>query len=190
MDAAAGITLDRNGWGGWQSDLNIGGRLEKIYLQAGLAYIDMEPFITSGKYIPPSPGHSGIQENSQHNDFRYSMKMGFTPNPKDGYVLSYQFQHGAKGVPPYAGADPSQQQRYWQFPDVKKQGIHFNSKTNLGAEKFLQLRFFYDDYFSDLRSYDDSTYTSQDRRSSFTSIYDDACSWWILDIFHEARQKQ
>jgi iron complex outermembrane receptor protein len=35
------------------------------------------------------------------------------------------------------------------------------------------LRFYYDDYFSDLRSYDDSTYTSQDRRSSFTSIYDD-----------------
>jgi iron complex outermembrane receptor protein len=174
MDAAAGITLDRTGWGGSQSDLNIGGRFEKIYLQAGLAYIDMEPFNTSGRYISPSAGHSGIQENSQHKDFRYSMKIGFTPNPIDSYVLSYQFQHGAKGVPPYAGADPNQQQRYWQFPDVKKHGIHFNSKTNLGAEKLLQLRFFYDDYFSDLRSYDDSTYTSQDRRSSFTSIYDDA----------------
>jgi iron complex outermembrane recepter protein len=37
----------------------------------------------------------------------------------------------------------------------------------------MQVRLFYDDYFSDLRSYDDSTYSSQDLRSSFTSIYRD-----------------
>lgn len=173
LDAAAGITLNRTGWGGWQSEFNIGSQFERFYLQAGLAYIDMEPFNTSGKYKAPAPGHSGIQENSQHNDFRYSMKMGFTPNPKDSYVLSYHFQHGAKGVPAYAGADPNQRLRHWQFPDVKKKGIHFNSKTNLGKDKLLQLRLFYDDYFSELRSYDDSNYNSQDRKSSFTSIYDD-----------------
>ncbi|KPL23232.1 MAG: hypothetical protein AMS23_06910 [Bacteroides sp. SM1_62] len=173
MDASAGVVLNRKGWGGWQSDLNMGSRFEKFYLQAGIAYIDMKPFATSGKHRAPSPGHSGIQENSQHNDFRYSMKFGFTPNSDDSYVLSYQLQHGVKGVPPYAGADPNQQLRYWQFPAIDKQGIHFNSKTSLGADKLLQLRFFYEDYFSDLRSYDDSTYTSQDRRSSFTSIYDD-----------------
>jgi iron complex outermembrane receptor protein len=173
MDAAAGITMNRKGWGGWQSDLNIGSRLEKFYLQAGLAYIDRESFNTSKKYTAPSPEHTGIQENSHHNDLRYSMKIGFTPNPSDGYVLSYHFQHGSKGVPPYSGTDPNQQPRYWQFPAVSKHGIHFNSKTKIGAEKLLQMRFFYDDYFSDLRSYDDSTYISQDRRSSFTSIYDD-----------------
>jgi iron complex outermembrane receptor protein len=173
LDAASGITMSRKGWGGWQSDLNIGSRLEKFYLQAGLAYIDRESFNTSKRYTAPSHEHSGIQENSQHSDLRYSMKIGFTPNSSNSYVLSYHFQHGAKGVPPYSGTDPNQQPRYWQFPAVSKHGIHFNSKTKIGAEKLLQLRFFYDDYFSDLRSYDDSTYISQDRRSSFTSIYDD-----------------
>jgi iron complex outermembrane receptor protein len=173
LDAASGITMNRKGWGGWQSDLNIGSRFEKLYLQAGLAYIDRKPFNTSRKYTAPPPEHSGIQENSQHRDFRYSMKLGFTPNHEDSYVLSYQFQHGSKGVPLYSGTDPNQRSRYWQFPAVNKHGVHFNSKTKMGAEKLLQLRFFYDDYFSDLRSYDDSTYISQDRRSSFTSIYDD-----------------
>lgn len=173
LDAASGIAMSRKGWGGWQSDLNIGSRFEKLYMQAGLAYIDRKPFNTSRKYTDPSPEHSGIQENSQHRDFRYSMKLGITPNPSDSYVLSYQFQHGAKGVPPYSGTDPNQQPRYWQFPAVNKHGIHFNSKTKMGEKKLLQLRFFYDDYFSDLRSYDDSTYSSQDRRSSFASIYDD-----------------
>jgi iron complex outermembrane receptor protein len=102
------------------------------------------------------------------------MKLGITPNLSDSYVLSYQFQHGAKGVPAYSGSDPNQRVRYWQFPSVNKHGIHFNSKTKIGADKLLQLRFYYDDYFSELRSYDDSTYTTQDRRSSFTSIYDDS----------------
>ena len=173
LDVASGISINRKGWGGWQSGLNIGSRLDKFYLQAGLAYIDMESFNTSRKYTAPSPGHSGIQENSQHRDIRYSMKFGFTPNPTDSYVLSYQYQLGAKGVPAYNGTDPDQRPRYWQFPDVNKHGIHFNSKTKLGIDKLLQFRLFYDDYFSDLSSYDDSTYTSQDRRSSFTSIYDD-----------------
>jgi iron complex outermembrane receptor protein len=47
LDASSGITLNREGWGGWQSDLNIGSRFQKIYLQAGLAYVDMEPYNTS-----------------------------------------------------------------------------------------------------------------------------------------------
>lgn len=173
LDAASGITMSREGWGGWQSDLNIGSRFEKLYLQAGHAYLDRQAFNTSRKYTNTSPENSGIQENSQHKDLKYSMKLGFTPNAEDSYVFSYQFQHGAKGVPPYSGTDPNQRPRYWQFPAVDKHGIHFNSKTKIGAEKLLQLRFFYDDYFSDLRSYDDSTYTSQDQRTSFTSIYDD-----------------
>jgi len=173
LDAASGITLNRKGWGGWNSDLNIGSRFEKFYLQAGFAYNDMESFNTSRRYTAPSPEHSAIQENSQHRDLKYSMKLGFTPNSTDSYVLSYQYQHGAKGIPAYSGADPNQRLRYWQFPTVNRHGVHFNSKTEIGAEKLLQLRLFYDDYFSDLRSYDDSTYTTQDRRSSFTSIYDD-----------------
>jgi iron complex outermembrane receptor protein len=173
LEATSGITLNREGWGGWQSDLNIGSRFEKIYLQAGLAYVDMEPFNTSKKYTAPSPDQSGIQENSQHKDFRYSMKFGITPNLSDSYVLSYQFQHGAKGVPAYNGNDPNQRVRYWQFPSVNKHGFHYNSKTKISSDKLLQLRFYYDDYYSNLKSYDDSSYTTQDRRSSFTSIYDD-----------------
>lgn len=173
LDAAAGINLNRTGWGGWQTDLSIGSRIEKFYLQAGFSNIQMKPFNTSGRYKAPSPLQSVIQENSQHNDLRYSMKLGFTPNPDDSYVFSYHFQHGAKGVPAYAGSDPNQRPRYWQFPAINKQGVHFNSKTQLDANKLLQLRFYYDDYFSDLRSYDDSTLTTQGKKSSFTSIYDD-----------------
>ena len=172
MDAASGVTLDRRGYGGLQSELNVGGRKEKYYLQAGLAFVDREPFVLSGKE------NSGIadeevQNNSQHRDLNTSMKLGFTPNQSDSYVLSYHFQDGSKGVPTYGGEDPNQRIRYWQFPAIRKQGLHFNSKTVFGSESYIQTRLYFDDYFSELRSYDDPTMTSQEQRSSFTSIYDD-----------------
>jgi len=114
-----------------------------------------------------------VQFNSGMRDLNSSVKFGYTPNETDSYVLSYHFQDGEKGVPVYKGGDPAQPVRYWQFPDIKKQGVHFNGKTFFSGESYLQTRLYYDDYYSDLRSYDDSTLLSQDKGSSFTSIYDD-----------------
>ena len=164
MDAASAVLLDGRGYGGLQSELNVGSKKEKYYFQAGIAFVDSKPFVLS---------ENRIQLNSQNRDLNSSIKFGFTPNPTDRYVFSYYFQDGSKGVPAYGGMDPNQRIRYWQFPDISKQGVHFNSKTALGRSGYIQTRFYYDDYYSDLRSYDDSTFSSQNRKSSFTSIYDD-----------------
>jgi iron complex outermembrane receptor protein len=43
----------------------------------------------------------------------------------------------------------------------------------MGPAGFLKTRFYYDQYYSDLRSYDSSDYSFQTKRSSFTSIYFD-----------------
>jgi iron complex outermembrane receptor protein len=172
MDAASAITLDSRGYGGLQSELNVGSRKEYFYFQAGIAFVDSKPFVLSGKDAP-GKNKSQVQFNSAMRDLNSSIKFGYTPNQRDSYVISYHFQDASKGVPVYSGLDPAQRIRYWQFPDIKKQGLHFNSKTFFGEESYLQTRLYYDDYFSDLRSYDDSTLLSQVKRSSFTSIYDD-----------------
>lgn len=164
MDAASAVLLDGRGYGGLQSELNVGSKKEKYYFQAGIAFVDSKPFVLS---------NNQLRLNSQNRDLNSSIKVGFTPNPSDRYVFSYYFQDGSKGVPAYGGMDPNQRARYWQFPDISKQGVHFNSKTALGRKGYIQTRFFYDDYYSDLRSYDDSTFSTQNRNSSFTSIYDD-----------------
>lgn len=164
MDASSGIRMDRSGYAGLQSELNVGSRKEKYYFQAGIAFVDSKDYALAVK---------GAQLNSAERDLNSSLKVGFTPNPSDSYVFSYYFQDGSKGVPAYQGDDPMQRVRYWQFPDVNKQGIHFNSKTTLGKENYIQTRLYYDDYFSELKSYDDSTFQAQENRSSFTSIYDD-----------------
>ncbi|MEN8202081.1 MAG: TonB-dependent receptor [Bacteroidota bacterium] len=172
MDAASAITLDRRGFGGLQSELNVGSRKERYYFQAGIAFGESKPFILAGKGSQGAD-QGKLQFNSETRDLNSSVKFGYTPNQTDSYVFSYHFQDGSKGVPVYIGDDPAQRVRYWQFPDIKKQGVHFNSKTFFSGDSYLQTRLYYDDYFSDLRSYDDSTLLSQEKRSSFTSIYDD-----------------
>ena len=172
LDAASAVLLDGRGYGGLQSELNVGSKKEKYYFQAGIAFVDSKPFVLSAKNDLYT-SENRLQLNSQNRDLNSSLKFGFTPNPTDSYVFSYYFQDGSKGIPAYGGLDPNQRVRYWQFPEVSKQGFHFNSKTVLGSSAYIQTRFYYDDYYSDLRSYDDSTFSSQNRRSSFTSIYDD-----------------
>ncbi len=172
MDAASAVLLDGRGYGGLQSELNVGSKKEKYYFQAGIAFVDSKPFVLSAKNDLYT-SENMLRLNSQNRDLNSSIKFGFTPNPTDSYVFSYYLQDGSKGVPAYGGIDPNQRVRYWQFPDISKQGVHFNSKTSLGRTGYIQTRLYYDDYYSDLRSYDDSTFSSQHRKSSFTSIYDD-----------------
>jgi iron complex outermembrane receptor protein len=69
--------------------------------------------------------------------------------------------------------DPFERKRYWQFPAVTKSGLHLNTLTGLGEKASLRTRWYADTYFSELKSFDDSTYSNQDFRSSFTSIYRD-----------------
>ncbi len=174
FDAEGGIFLDRSGWGGWRSSLNLGSRMNKFFVQLGAGAIQREPFALSGRDQSFSGEELLVRDNSQFRDLRTSVKLGYIkPGGKDSYVLSYQYQDGSKGVPEYTGEDPNQRVRFWRFPAVIKQGVHFNGRTSLGRKAYLQTRLFYDDYFSDLRSYDDNTYNSQTLRSSFTSIYDD-----------------
>jgi iron complex outermembrane receptor protein len=164
LDASAGILLDDRGYGGNSSHMNLGTRQERYYLQAGLAFLENEDLVLPGGAIEP---------NSAQRDLNASFKAGFTPNATDTYVLSAHYLQGEKGVPWYRGADPFQRKRFWQFPSVRKTGIHFNSQTGAGEEGMLRMRVFLDQYFSELESYDDSTFTSRDFGSSFTSIYND-----------------
>ncbi len=173
LDAEGGIYLDRSGWGGWRSSVNLGTKREKFFVQLGAGTVQRAPFSLSAQTDEHGRESSGVRENSQYQDLQTSVKFGFTPSGRDSYVISYHYQDGSKGVPVYTGQDPNQRVRYWRFPAITKQGIHFNSRTTLGRKTSLQARLYYDDYFSDLRSYDDSTYSSQEFGRSFTSIYDD-----------------
>jgi iron complex outermembrane receptor protein len=169
FDGVTGVKTGRSGYEGYRSGLNIGGRYDKVYYQLSYSLVDYDSFGLSRDH--DTGDGDPLRDNSQRMDLKLNAKAGFTPNKTDEYAVNFIHQHAAKGVPVYTGEDPNQRVRYWRFPAVDKQGINFLSKTVTGGKTYLRTRLYYDRYYSDLRSYDDASYSSQDRPSSFTSIY-------------------
>jgi len=173
FEGSTGLYAGSDRMNGWDSDAHAGTKVSKFYIQAGYSFIDRDSYSLSGKYKSPYPADDRILDNSWRRDLKWNIKAGVTPNTTDEYVLSLMSQKGSKGIPVYAGTDPDQPIRYWQFPEVYNRGINLISNTAIGTASFLKTRFYYDQYYSDLRSYDSSDYSFQTKKSSFTSIYFD-----------------
>jgi iron complex outermembrane receptor protein len=158
-DAEFGISSG----GGVHSNLNIGTAQDKWYAQFGVGYSESD-------YRLLSDGEKS--DNSYEQDQKISGKIAYTPNDTDEYVIGFVHQEGEKGTPPYAGTDPTANVRYWQWPEWDKDTVYFTSMTELD-DFYIRPRFYYDQYENTLMSYDDDTYSTQTKGSSFTSIYDD-----------------
>jgi iron complex outermembrane receptor protein len=162
---------DHDGRNGERMYANLGSNQGNWYVQAGLSYLDEDFFSLSDDFSATSLEDGGRRENSYRTDKKISFKLGLTPNDSDEYVLGYQRQEGEKGNPPYAG-DVLSTRRFWQWPTWDKSSVYLSSITELGAHK-LKLRAYHDTYENSLFAYDDDTYSTQARASSFRSWYDD-----------------
>jgi iron complex outermembrane receptor protein len=63
--------------------------------------------------------------------------------------------------------------RYWQWPYWDKDSVYVISNSSLGKAGYLRGRVFHDIYRNMLYSFDDATYTTQVKPSSFQSPYHD-----------------
>ena len=125
------------------------------------------------------------RDNSYSKDLKTSVKVGYTPNKTDEYTVNYIYSHGSKGNPLYLGKDENTRVRFWQWPYWDKQSIYFISNTALGAKTYLRVRLYYDQFKNKLSSFDDNTYTTQDRRYAFNSFYDDYTLGGNIELTHE-----
>ncbi len=173
FEGSTGLYAGSDRINGWNSEAQTGSKFTKFYIQAGYSLIDRDSYSLSRKYKSSDPGDNRILDNSWRRNLKWNIKAGVTPNSTDEYALSIMSQNGSKGIPVYAGADPNQPLRYWQFPEVYNRGINLISRTAIGTAGYLKTRFYYDQYYSDLRSYDSTDYSFQTKKSSFTSIYFD-----------------
>ncbi len=170
MDALAGGFSG----GGKEFSLNIGGKQDKWYYQAGVSLLDQDHYRVSDDFHPLTAAENGgVRENSYRRDWKASFKIGYTPNETDEYAIGYLNQQGNKGTPPYAGTSPAIPVRFWQWPEWNKQTVYYVSNTRLGADSYLKPSIFFDKFDNILKSYDDATYTKQTKPFAFTSIYDD-----------------
>ena len=152
---------------------NIGSNQGKWYLQGGASYVDRDHFSVSDDFESSPTEDGGERDNSYFTDKKINFKIGFRPTGDDEYAVSYSKQEAEKGNPVYTGDDPTQRIRYWQWPQWDKESYYFNSRTGIGDRSYVKTRLYYDAYDNSLFGYDDDTYTTQDRRSSFRSWYND-----------------
>lgn len=168
-----------SGWlsGGYRTNINIGSNLGKFYIQAGASKIQRDSFPLANDFVPGKTEEGGWRNNAYNSDEKYNIKIAYTPNKNAEYALSYIYQHGEKGTPPYTGNDTLNSQyknpRYWQWPYWNKQSLYFISNTAIDSTQYIKTRIYYDKFKNQLNSYDDATYTTISRPYAFKSFYDD-----------------
>jgi iron complex outermembrane receptor protein len=162
------------------ASLQLGSRWEKFYLQGSADWLQRDFMPLSGNFplqMPstPLPRYQTTYERNQSDtrDAKYNGRVAFTPKGRDQYVFSYINQKGKKGTPLYVGPNLDAFNRYWKWPYWNKYSYYFLSNTGLGEASDIKFRVYYDQFKNGLRSFDDDTYTTQNRRSAFYSEYDD-----------------
>ena len=181
-DIGAALGFTDGGWrNAYQTYLNAGTSHDHWYGQLGVSYSDRDFFPLPGGFVPTPGENGGRRDNSYQNDRKVSFKLGYTPNESDEYSFGYVNQHGVKGTPPYAGTVPGITPRYWQWPYWDKESFYALSSTAIGAHT-LKLRAYHDIYQNSLFAFDDRTYTTQVKRSSFQSWYDDYTNGGALEF--------
>ncbi|WP_370909856.1 TonB-dependent receptor plug domain-containing protein [Chitinophaga sp. RCC_12] len=167
------------GWlnGGHEEAINVGSRMKKFYLQADLSRYQRDYYNLADGFTATKTENGGKRDNSYNNDWRYGVKLGFTPNEKNELAIGFSHQEGTKGTPVYTGTDTLnslyKSPRFWQWPKWNKESIYFLSNSTLGAKSNLKTRLYFDRFTNVLKSFDDATYTTQKKPYAFTSYYND-----------------
>ena len=170
----AGVDIDSElDHSGTRADFSLGGAREKWYAQLSGAWRERDYFRLPDDFEPTAVQPAGKRVNSASDDNSINLRVGFTPRGDDEYAISVIRQRGEKETPPYAGTAPGVRARFWQWPVYDKDSLYFLSRSALGEDVTLRLRAYQDKFDNTLKSYDDATFTTQDRPFAFTSVYDD-----------------
>lgn len=160
---------------GVEGAVRTGMRRHYGYAQVGLSWRERDYFRLSDNFQKVATENGGRRENSDTRDVQISAKVGWIPKGEgdDEIAVGFVRQESQKGIPTYAGTDPEIIPRYWRYTDWTKNSVYLIGHTSIGQTGYVKPRLYYDTYENTLKAYDDATLSTQTRRSSFTSIYDD-----------------
>ncbi len=145
--------------------INVGSRRGRWGVQATAARQEVDDALRAGTPLQ--------RRNSFSEDTLLTLSLLFLGEDETDAALTFIRQQGEKGQPPYAGDDPAARIRYWRWPRWDKDSVYLRARRPLGRGWEVRLRAFHDRFANTLDSYDDDTYTTQRRRGSFRSEYDD-----------------
>lgn len=142
---------------GKKAYLNIGSKQDKFYIQASGSYLSRDNYPLSDNFTPTSREDGDKREQSDTEDKKLNLKIGYTPNDTDEYAINYINQKANKGVP--YNTIPTETARYWDWNYWNKESIYFLSKTDF-KYFYMKSRIFYDKFKNSLSIYSDNTYSN------------------------------
>ena len=173
FDGSAGM-INTNGYKG---NVNVGSNQGKFYIQGGYSYLHRNAYRMSTHFTPAKYEDGKERDNSYRTDQKYHLKIGWTPNENNEYMLGYINQQGKKGTPVYSGTDTLnsllKKPRFWQWPAWNKETYYFISKTSFNNKNYIKTRVYYDIFKNSLFSYDDNSYSTMTKPSAFKTWYND-----------------
>jgi iron complex outermembrane receptor protein len=148
---------------------SLGKKWERIGFWISGEHKQSDGFQLSKKFDHRTNEDGNLRQNSDFRSLglngrvRYSWQKG---------SLFFDFGHidSKKGVPPHVYES---RPRYWRFPEWRKNNLKVSLKQIFSTELEAKGSVYYDSFFNVLDSYDNSTYSTQLKRYSFHSTYDD-----------------
>lgn len=158
---------------GLESSLSLGSNQGRFYVRSDFSFLKKEYVRLSRSFTTGNNETDLTLDNSGREDIKFSIKLGYVPGRKSEYSINYLYSHGSKGNPVYTGNDPGTRPRYWKWPNWDKQSFYYISKTAVGEKSVLVARAYFDSFSNKVESFDDESYSTQEKKSSFDSYYND-----------------
>jgi iron complex outermembrane recepter protein len=157
---------------GSSQNLNIGlnGIFSRFYWIASFGLSESDGFTLPKKFSSTANEDGSKRDNSSFNSKSGILKFGSYLSDNLNMALTLSHTDNSKDIPVNVyTARP----RYWKYSEWNKSLANLMLTSSLSSYVTLKGNVFFEKFRNVLDSYDDNTYTTQTKKSSFHSTYDD-----------------
>lgn len=188
-------SFDQNGaFNGIVTDTFLGSKVGNWYIQGSGSENYQNHFRLSDDYKAGPYENGGNRDHSKHEDRKFNIKVGVTPNATDEYSLNVVDQEGSKNsLLPDASAMPKNETcaiggtnklKCWGWPDWDNRSAYWLSKTEFDDKgSYIKTRGYYEQFYNTVDYWDNTAYTDKSSTSaSGTSIYDERSAGGSIEL--------
>lgn len=148
----------------------LNGKLADFYFNAAIGYNNSDGFTLSKNFSSTVNEDGGKRDNSSYTSKSGMIKAGATLFNNLNIALSYNLIENKKDVPVNIYTSKP---RYWRYTNWNKSLANLMFNSAVSSSITVKGNIFYENFKNVLDSYDNKTFTSQTKKSSFHSTYDD-----------------
>lgn len=149
------------------------GIYKKFYWLVSADYNKSDGFSLPSSFAPAKNEYGDKRDNSSFVQKGAMFKAGYRLSQDTDFMLEYNKSLNSKDVPVQIY---TKFPRYWKYTDWNNSIINFISNVKISNALKLRANAYTVNSYNVLNAYDNNTYTTQTKNSSFTSTYDDYSS--------------